>query len=114
LFNPAIERNEFGKRRSEQEAEILISLTSVIVAVAWRTESDQIGFCIVLLPAAKLFVMYLQVLAAAAVQAAPAVTLENLPVQCFVGLGVEANPVVFWADALHDAFWPSSVRNSCF
>jgi hypothetical protein len=56
--------------------------------VAWRTEGDQIGFRIVSLPAAKDLVVYLQVLAATAALAAPAIALEDLPVQCRVRLGV--------------------------
>jgi hypothetical protein len=60
------------------------------------------------------FVVHVQVLSAAAVLAAPAIALENLLVQFLVGFPVHANPAAFCTSAVHDAFWPTSVRNSCF
>jgi len=63
--------------------------------VTFRAEADEILFGIFALPAPVLNVMDLDPGYPPAPLASPAVSLENLPAQCLVGVCIQPNPRIF-------------------
>ena len=80
--------------------------------VAFSAECDQVLFLIATRPAAKLKVMHLQMLHAAASLAAPAVAFQHLPMQFVVAIRIKSQSWVFGWDLLHEACPATSDRKA--
>jgi hypothetical protein len=71
--------------------------------MATGTESDEILFFVITLPASRLDMVNLQVRLAAAILTTPAVTLQDLPAQPSVSLRWQAETRLFLGKRNHEA-----------
>ena len=81
--------------------------------VAFGAQSDQILFDIATRLAAELEMVYLQILHATAILAAPAVALQHLAVQFAIARGIESQSRVLRWNLLHESCPATSDRKAC-